>query len=733
MKFTLKNTKVGILSMLMVIGLLAVIAIIPWLSEMAQQTELNTLDLRYRHFNRKSLPNKNIIVVDIDEETLNRYAESFGRWPWPRYIHKDLISYIGEGAPAMVLFDILFTEPQKDGNDDALLAEASAHYENVSHAALFLNETGLESTAFDPLPKDRAFPPSPVWASEPEHWFTDQLFHSVALPNQKLWKQTPYLHSVGVAADSDGILRRLPLLVHYDQQWINTLALQGVLAHWKNEKPRLTFEAPHLIISNHENKVLRQIPIDSTGQLPLHYYSNLNQFEQIRASQIFASIQARDQGQIEKIEIPPDFFTNKVVIIGTSAMGLNDLKVTPIGKQVPGVFLHATGISNIINGDFLKELPSATGYWVGIFFALVGSFCIFFFEGFFIKNILPALLALTYGLASIFFFQNQNINLPLAIPVLSILITYFHGYAYLSLLESKRRKMIEGTLCKYLSPALTKQLIDSGINPTAEVGNWKELSILFSDIRGFTSLSEKIDPAFLVTVLNDYLSAMTDIVFEYEGTLDKFIGDAVMAFWGAPIEVPEHAKQSVRAALKMTRTLEAFNRDHRQKNYPPLHIGIGVHTGKAIVGNIGSNKRLDYTIIGDNVNLASRLEGMTKEYHASLLISGSTYELVKDEFLCRPIDHVIVKGKTQAIPLYQPLIEKVNLFKEPHLEQLHRRFSEAFEFYQKGHFDAALAQFKTLLELFPEDGPTLVYIERCQHLIAAPPLHWQGVFVATKK
>ncbi len=293
--------------------------------------------------------------------------------------------------------------------------------------------------------------------------------------------------------------------------------------------------------------------------------------------------------------------------------------------------------------------------------------------------------------------------------------------------------MIQGTLSKYVSPSVSSHLIESGINPIAEVGKWKEISILFSDIRGFTSLSEGMAPDFLVKVLNEYLGEMTDIIFNHEGTLDKFIGDAVMAFWGAPIDDADHARKSVSTAIQMIKAVEAFNQRNRKDGYPQLKIGIGIHTGKAIVGNIGSNKRLDYTIIGDNVNLASRIEGLTKEYGVSLLISGNTFEVVQNHFLCRPIDVVVAKGKTQSVPLYQPLAERRPGADITKIENLVFMFNDAFKLYQQGQFSWALENFRKIKEKYPEDQPTLTYIERCQALIETPPTDWKGVFIAKTK
>lgn len=783
MYFNFRRWKVFAKSFLVVSTGVVLFYSVPFLSQLTQQAEQMTLDLRYRNFNRMSEPSKQVILVDLDEESLKKYSEAYGRWPWPRRAHKEIISFIGEGNPSMILFDVLFSEPQKESEDDQILGEVSAQYKNVSHAALFLPHSEIEGVNFIPLPKDRIFPNALLWKETPPFWFNDNQFHSLALPTTQVWSQTPYVHSVNVTPDSDGILRRVPLVIHYDGQWIPTLALRGILSQSLDKPTQLLYkngflevsEADQALSSNQispsgQTSTLDQnpnpdqisdtnqppipaqaatpnaapnstsnfslkyrIPMDEKGNVFLHYYANNSQLTQIRVGEVLDSAKAKEAGDIENIKIDPEVFKDKVVIIGTSAMGLDDLKVTPIGTQFPGVLLHATAISNVLNNDYLHAAPSNAALALTLLLVFLSYFSIFFIEIFFIRNILPPLALFGTSFIAIYLFRYHSLHVPMALPLLAGGLSLLHGYLHMAIIESRQRKMIQGTLSKYLSPTVTKHLVESGINPTAEVGKWKEISILFSDIRGFTTLSEGMAPDFLVRILNEYLGDMTDIIFNYDGTLDKFIGDAVMAFWGAPLDDEKHAHKAVSTALHMVRALEQFNTRNKQNSYPPLKIGIGVHTGKAIVGNIGSNKRLDYTIIGDNVNLASRMEGLTKEYNVPFLISGTTYEVIKDYFICRPLDVVVAKGKTQSVPLYQPLAERRPGPDAAKYESLCFMFTDAFKLYQQGQFSWALESFKKIKEKHPEDGPTLLYIERCQDLIQKPPLSWNGVFVATSK
>lgn len=697
------------------------------------QPEVLTLNMRYRNFNRVSAPSTDVVLVDIDEETIERYADSFGRWPWPRYVHKELLSYIAEGEPALVLFDILFTEPQKNSADDELLAQASRETKNVSHGALFLPENADKNKTFKPIPENRTLPPLPLWLSRPSSWPKANHFNSVALPNQKLWLETPFVHSVNVDIDDDGYARRVPLVVPYGEYWFPSLSFQAILQKFSQPLLKLEDNERALQLVDASGSILRKIPIDDQGQFPLHFYSDLGGFPQVRAAQIFASATAIQAGKIDEIQIEPSYFKDKIVIIGASAMALNDLKSTPMSKSTPGMFLHATALSNILQKDYLIEAPKATGFILSILLILLCHFCLFMTEGFFVRNVLPGSIVLGYGVLCLLSFKYFSLHLPMALPLIVSFASLLHGYAQIAFVERRDRKQIESTFSKYVSPSVTQHLIETGTNPTAEVGRWKEISILFSDIRGFTTLSEKMAPHFLVEFLNDYLSAMSDIIFETDGTLDKYIGDAVMAYWGAPVEEPQHALRAVTTALKMTRAIQNFNKTKVANGYPHLTIGIGIHTGKAIIGNIGGKKRIDYTIIGDNVNLASRIEGLTKQYHVPVLISQSTYEFIKEEMVCRPIDVVIVKGKTQSVTLYEPLIERRLSKENSQTVDLCQKFTEAFHLYQQGQFTWAIEAFRQLQQDFPEDGPILTYLERCQQLLEDPPSEWNGVYTANSK
>jgi adenylate cyclase len=692
--------------------------------------EEKSLDLRYRFFNYRSQIHEDVIVIDFDEETLKDFSPEYGQWPWPRRVYKDVIEFVNMGSPATIIFDIFFTEEHKNDDGDTQLAEITKLSPNVSHALLLLPDIGIEGKDFIEMPEETKARFNLNWLNQDTNSKDKvSIYKNFAPPMPSLLQSSHLLHVVSVAPDSDGILRRIPLLIPYGSDYLPSLALRGILS--KAEEPRLAL-ADNKILVFDKNKLKWQIPLDEKSYLPLHFYTSETKPKNYRASEIIRSQKKIQAGETD-VTLDPEVFKGKIIIIGTSAIGLNDLKVTPLGQQYPGVFLHATGISNVLQNDYLARPGPVVILLCTLLIILLIELFLFSFDSFYIRNIVPPAILLAYLAIAIFSFSLKSFYLPLANPLIFGFIALLDGYIYISLIEGKARRKMESALSKYLSPNVTKHLISSGVDPTAEVGSSKELTVLFSDLRGFTTLSEKMEPASLVHLLNEYLSKMTDIVFDHDGTLDKFIGDAVMAFWGAPLDDAEHSRNAVKTALHMVRELEKLNEKWQREGLPQLKVGIGVLTGNVIVGNIGGAKRLDYTVIGDNVNTTSRLEGLTKEYGCKIIIAESTYNKVQHFFVTRIMDMVVAKGKTKAVKIFEPLIEKGQGPNVTIYENLARKFNAAWEMYAKGNFKDALSAFQQLEREFPDDDSTKVYIERCNDLILNPPDEWTGVFIATRK
>ncbi|OFZ54487.1 MAG: hypothetical protein A2428_00720 [Bdellovibrionales bacterium RIFOXYC1_FULL_54_43] len=701
-----------------------------------------TLDWRYRHFNRTTAMSDQVQIFDVDEITLKVLEPIYGRWPWPRRAHKEFIEFAATGQPEGVFFDIEFSESQKGTDDDSQLAQASANAQVVSHAMAFM-EPGAPGTKQENLPADfaRRFAVSNERSVTGLAGFPQFIhFTEYRVPNATLYSQIPRIHAVNTDPDADGVFRHVPLLVRYGDQWMPTLSLAAVLTTYKD--PVLLYRDGALIITAEGTPPggLR-VPVDSHGRLRLHFYSSEKTTPMTRiASALDAQIKITRGEVTDPAQLPvnPLSLENKLLLVGASATGLADLKVTPVASSYPGVLLHATAISNMLKGDFLRTLPSSASLVITALAVFAFYYFGLFLSHIALKLVLPMLLLATYWAFGIWAFQQQSLHIPLAAPTLGGLAAILHGFAYMSFIEARDRKKMQGALSKYLSPSVAAHLVANGINPQAEVGRDQELSVLFSDIRGFTTLSERFRAPIVVEVLNKYLGRMTNVIFEKDGTLDKFIGDAIMAFWGAPLEDQAHAVKSVACAFEMRKQLAILKRELAESDADAglkdvqLNIGIGINTGRVIVGNIGSEKRLDYTVIGDNVNLASRIEGLTKQYHVDFLVGERTREMIKERFICRELDWVKAKGKNKPVSIFEPLCEK-SAPDAHEYEALAAEFQTGLDHYRKGMFQEAKTQFESILARRPKDGPSQTFVERCGELLADSPDNWDGVFVAKSK
>lgn len=422
-------------------------------------------------------------------------------------------------------------------------------------------------------------------------------------------------------------------------------------------------------------------------------------------------------------------FKDKLVFIGATAPDLHDSYFVPTssGKAMPGVEIHANTLQTMLEN---KELHNEDWSLV-----VLSIFACLFLVAFLVSRLNPwlvfaisLLLAIIYIVLAIYSFSN-NIILNLIYVPLSLLAGYSISLVFYFIIERKEKKQVMDAFSKYVSPILVKEIMDEP-DQLKLGGDKKELTILFSDIRGFTSLSEKMKPEELVHLLNEYLSDMTKIIMEQRGLVDKFIGDAIMAFWGAPLKENKHADLACESALGMKAKLEELNKKWSKEGLPYLKIGIGIHTGKAVVGNIGSEERFDYTAIGDDVNLSSRLEGVTKQYDVYILISEFTLNELSKEFIVRELDHVTVKGKNKPIKIYEVLGKEGKISKE--LLEIKAHFEEGLSLYRKQEWDDAIKAFHKSLNL--GDKTSKIFIDRCEEFKKAPPAKdWEGIWNLKEK
>ena len=560
-----------------------------------------------------------VVIVDIDQKSLEELSDEAGSWPWPRSVHGELIEQIARQHPQAIAFDILFNEPDvfRPEHDEAF-AEAVARHPQV-WLAMTLNSDGAGAVVSELPPAVGAQPlgrPAPG-ARAP-----------IMLP--LVVAQYPGAMRGGLinfTPDSDGVGR------HH--------ALYGDRSGWRfpSLAARITAAAQ------------RPLPPSGPefGTMLLNWRSG---WRHVSFSDLY-----RD-GLREHPQRASDEFTGKIVIVGTSAPGLMDFRVTPLGSTYPGVEILATALDNLARGDWLREVqrPAMAPFAL----ALIGLLALGFARSIGAQRLLLAMIAVSLGtLGASWLLLTRGTFVPV-FGALTFGWAYYlvaTGIAYAQ--ERARRLRTASMFMRFLDARVVAELIDQGEFDYRKPAEAREVSVLFSDIRGFTALSEVTAPEAVVSLLNTYFSRQVGVIFAHAGTLDKFIGDAIMAFWGAPVSYPDHAARAVAAALDMSRALEEMRGELGELG-AGLEIGIGIHSGSAVVGFIGSNDRLDYTAIGDTVNLASRVEGLTKGI-ARVLVTEATRDAAGDLFDWRDCGLHPVKGRELGVRLFEPLRKAVSL------------------------------------------------------------------------
>jgi adenylate cyclase len=421
---------------------------------------------------------------------------------------------------------------------------------------------------------------------------------------------------------------------------------------------------------------------------------------------------------------------NKIVLVGTSAPGLLDLRSTPVQNVYPGVEVHANIISGILN-DSIKHKPAwITGYlFVLLILIAVATTLVLTY----LSPALASLGSLTIMLSVIagtMLAWNSNLILPLASPMILIATLFILHMTYGFFIESRSKRQLAQTFGQYIPPELVDEMVETSAEFSMD-GESREMTVLFSDVRGFTTISEGLDPKQLTQLMNALLTPMTRVIHKNRGTIDKYMGDAIMSFWGAPLQDPEHARHALYAAIDMMKELKVMQKEFREKGWPEVNIGIGLNTGMMNVGNMGSEFRVAYTVLGDAVNLGSRLEGLTKAYGVNIIVSETTKAEV-DEFVFRELDLVRVKGKNKPVAIFEPIGHKNDVSKDIISELT--RYKQALLAFRKQNWDKAEMEFFNLSRSYPERALYLEYLNRITNYRNEPPGdEWDGVYTHTSK
>jgi len=719
--------------------------------------ELKARDLRFT-VRGKIRPGPEVVLAVIDEKSL----DEIGRWPWPRARIAEVIRILDEDGAKVVGFDVGFVEPDQNSSLKLIQRlEERMSQERVSNPAVNkllekeYSEADNDKILADTI-KNARMPvvlgyflrierdQTTAYVTEEDVQNNIDRLHDANYPFVRLsdpsidlekagfpkaFMPVANIKLIGDAAassgymnmfqDIDGTVRWIPMIITIKDKQYLPLSLQTLrFALGGGENASLFVSrvgAERIDVGPYH------LPTDEMGRFLVNYRGPAHTFPHVSMADILAR------------RFKPGTFKDKIVLAGATAVGIYDLRTTPFATDYPGLEVHANVIDNILRQDFLTR-PN----WAAIF-DLGAMLLVALLLGLVLPR-LSAFLGLTFGLSVLaaetgvnYLFFLKGVWLNIVFPTLTVGLVYTGITVFRYVTEEREKRKIKGAFQTYVHPSVVNEMLKDPSRLKLG-GEKKMLTVLFSDIKGFTSISEKMDPEELVNFLNEYLTAMTNLVFKYDGLLDKYIGDAVMAVYGTPLEVPNHPLQACRTGLDMQAKLAELREvwTKRDATLPKMEVRVGINTGIMIAGNIGSETRFDYTVIGDNVNLGSRLEGINKEYDTSIVISETTYEQVKEEMVCRELDLVAVKGKVQPVRIYELVGRVTEVPQERH--QLIQAFSQGLRAYQVQDWERARKAFAQVDAHFPEDGPTQIFMERVDELRKnPPPKDWNGVYVMTTK
>tara|TARA_A100001015_G_scaffold190206_1_gene211884 strand:- start:47 stop:1822 length:1776 start_codon:yes stop_codon:yes gene_type:complete len=581
---------------------------------------------------KNSVPSPKVKLILIDDASVNQMSDIVGRYPWPRGIYVPIIDYLVSSGVKSIYFDILFSEEENSKTSHNQFVNGLNLVDDVHLVGIITEDESVSKTPPPFLEKSLFDQPLP-------HQFKLIQFNNIYHPIDDLANAVKTIPISNIRPDLDGKYRHIPMLHNYKKTTLFSMPMSFVL----NQSENITFN--HRTLQTERYK----IPLNERAEVTLNWYPM--GIENYSFTGVLASWQSRQVG--EEPLVPPDVFKDAIVIIGASAVGLHDLKSTPIHSYLPGPEIQATAISNIINNELLTLSSSTINLSLFMILILITPYFVLKIPS--IKRyMLILLIPVLILVATVLLFTYNYYIFQAALPLFGFWFTFIAAIGYNSFSEFLEKQKVKQTFSMYVSPKILKELSQNYKTVQPELGKEKEVTILFSDIRSFTSLTETHPVKIIIQLLNDYFDAMIELIQENDGTVDKIIGDAIMAFWNAPIDTENHALKAVRTAIMMQERLKDLNVMWKEKGLPTLDTGIGINTGSCIIGNIGSKRRVNYTLIGDSVNATARLESLCKNYEDSILISESTFLQIKDQLSCDYIDKVSVKGKQEQIKIYAP-------------------------------------------------------------------------------
>jgi adenylate cyclase len=655
-----KNHAIGLAVALLVFTLLGSLFAL----DLFETTELGSVDFRFYLRNPMEKPEKlqkgvksmvvnnrarkDIIIIGIDEMTLREFADEGIIWPFPWNVHAKFTRYISSGMPNSIFYDIMFID-HKEHEDK--LAEAIKSAGNVYlDYPMETESVGLDvkdiSERMELMNQTR-------WKADPNDR-TDDLVDEALPPTPELIKAAKGIGFANVFPNTiDNINRTMPLILKFKGWYYPNIDLMIVMHYFGIDKKDVEIKwGQYIALKNlPKNKMSKpnpereiRIPINEKGMMNINFIGGLGSFRDISYRYFY-----RD-GSMEGNDSVKDSI---LLVAAYAATGIaRDEKHSPYGATF-GIEHHANALNTILNQDFLYQFSKQQNLILMLAIALIMGLLIPRLS-IILSMAFSIISMLAYIIISYVMFDAISLVVAVSTPSIQIALSFTSITTYRLFTEQKEKRHIRQTFSKFVSKAVVDDLLKHP-EKVKLGGDKMDITVIFSDIRGFTTISEKLTPEKLVEHLNEYLQSMTDIIIKYDGTLDKYIGDAIMAFWGAPIPNKDHALMACRAAVEMMTELKSLNLKWANENKPPLEIGIGLNSGDMVAGLMGSGSRMDYTLMGDNVNLGSRLEGTNKIYHTNIIMSEYTYSHVKDQVVARELDLIKVKGKEKPVKIYELL------------------------------------------------------------------------------
>jgi adenylate cyclase len=693
----------------------------------------------FQRFDPRVKTARPVTIVDIDEKSL---ASKLGQWPWPRTRIADLVTNLTRLGAAAIAFDVIFSEPDRLNPDvaadtfhnldeetrerlRALPSNDQVFAEAMAHSRVVLGESGL-SEALREFDKTLPVTGFAMLGEDPQRFMFD-------FPG--LLRNTPVLEHAAsgrglltINPEHDGIVRRVPMIMRAQGATMPSLSFEML---------RVVTGTDTIFIKSDQAGIKSigvkgfQIPTDGNGQLWVHF-AHLDPSIYVSAIDVLEG------------RVAPEKIARKLVLIGTSAVGLNDIKTTPVSPAMPGVEIHAQVLEAALTKSLLAQPPYGPILEFGA--ALILGILVIAFAPSFGPTTLVGVGALFATLligTSWYFYTRQRLLVDFTYPLLSTTAIYLTLIFSSFVREQRQRQQIRSAFSRYMSPALVAQVAQS---PEKLVlgGEEREMTIMFSDVRGFTTISEsyKHDPQGLTTLMNRFLTPLTNAILARKGTIDKYMGDAIMAFWNAPLDDKEHQLNACEAAVDMLERIDVLNKTREQEAqegghaYIPLNVGVGLNTGVCVVGNMGSDLRFDYSVLGDSVNLASRLEGQSKEYGFPIIVGSKTALAVKDKFAILELDFIMVKGKKEPEVIYA-IAGREDTAQSGRFQRLRNLTIEMLACYRSRDWEGALAAIERGRRT--DDAHALEYLYNLYEARIKgyqnnpPPEDWNGAFALLTK